>query len=298
MPRRYAILDVFTTEPLAGNPLAVVLDADGLATERMQRIAAEFNLSETVFVFPPENPLHAARVRIFTPAQELPFAGHPTVGTAVILAHRTAGPEAAGQALLVLEAAVGAIRCGVSVRRGGGHAVFDAPRSAEEAGTAPEPAVLAAALGIPTTDIGFENHIPTIFSAGNPFTFVPIRNLAAMAAIRPQATATAFTGPAGALFCYTRETVVVARQFHARMFAPRLGIAEDLATGSAAVAMAGVIRRFDALPDGGHRFIIEQGFEVGRPSLMTLEIDVAGSAIAAIRLGGDVALVGEGTLDI
>src|SRR5690606_37345313 len=128
--RPYAILDVFTETPLVGNPLAVVFDADGLDPAAMQRIAAEFNLSETVFVLPAADPGHTAKVRIFTPKAELPFAGHPTVGTAVALAARQFGPVASDvDAVVVLEEAVGPVRCGVGVRAAGAHfAEFDLPR--------------------------------------------------------------------------------------------------------------------------------------------------------------------------
>src|SRR5690242_1959316 len=113
MQRRYAILDVFTDQPLAGNPLAVVLDAEGLDDGQMRAIAAEFNLSETVFVLPPEEAHHTARVRIFTPSQELPFAGHPTVGTAVLLALRAvADGTGVEEAVIMLEEKVGPVRCG------------------------------------------------------------------------------------------------------------------------------------------------------------------------------------------
>jgi len=303
MPRRYAILDVFTDTPLAGNPLAVVPDAAGLDDVRMQAIAAEFNLSETVFCLPAENPVHTARIRIFTPRKELPFAGHPTVGTAIYLAmERLKSGAGLAETVVILEEAVGPVRCGVFLKPTsgvrGGHAIFDLPKLPEAIPNGLDREAIAAALGLVPSEIGFENHQPSVFSAGVPYAFVPVRDLAAIgkAAAQPAAWAAAFSGEASAAFLYTRSTVAVGRQFHGRCFAPTFGIAEDPATGSAVAAFAGVIRHFDAVPAGTHRHIIEQGFEMGRPSLIALEIDIEGGGIYAARIGGDAVVVAEGTL--
>ncbi len=302
MARRYAVLDVFAAVPLEGNPLAVVLDSEGLDDGAMQRIAGEFNLAETVFVLPAANPVHAARLRIFTPKRELPFAGHPTVGTAVFLAMekvKEPGASSERDLLLILEENIGPVRCGVSLNGKRGHARFTAPRlPAAEMDSAP-PDAIAAALGLTTQEIGFENHVPSVFNAGVPFAFVPVRNLAAVAQASPQATAWARAFGERAAYVYTRETEVVARQFHARMFAPSLGIAEDPATGSAAVALAGVIQRFDAHPSGTHSITIEQGFEMGRPSIIQVELDVAGAGtLEAVRVAGDAVVIARGELQI
>lgn len=300
MARRYAVLDVFTDQPLAGNPLAVVLDCDGLDDARMQAIAAEFNLSETVFVLPAEKPVHSAAIRIFTPARELPFAGHPTVGTAVLLGlERVAAGLGDSQMVLVLEERVGPVRCGVSLRGERlGHAVFDLPMLPVEGTVPPGKDMLAAALNLIQAEIGFENHYATIFDAGVPYSFVPIRNLEAIAKARanPAAWQAAF-GKGGAAFLYCREVVEAGRHFHARMFAPELGIAEDPATGSAVAALAGVIAKFDQPPGGSHRYVIEQGFEMGRPSLMNLELDMDGGAVTEGRIGGEAVVVARGTLE-
>jgi trans-2,3-dihydro-3-hydroxyanthranilate isomerase len=134
MPRRYKVFDVFTDRPLTGNPLAIVLEAEGLDTAAMQRIAREFNLSETIFILPSENPAHSARVRIFTPARELPFAGHPTIGAAVCLARlRFDGPQE-HDAVVALEEEVGLVRCGVRLSEGIGFAEFDSPKTAGHCG--------------------------------------------------------------------------------------------------------------------------------------------------------------------
>jgi trans-2,3-dihydro-3-hydroxyanthranilate isomerase len=297
----YAVLDVFTTKPLAGNSLAVIPDAAGLDDARMQAIAREFNLSETVFVFPADNPLHSARLRIFTPASELPFAGHPTVGTAVLLGRaRMGGAPGRHELVLVLEEKVGPVRCGVWVDGRAGHAIFDVPRLPEPMGGPLDREAIAAALGLLPAEIGFENHQPCAFTSGVPYSFVPVRELDTIARARVNSSAWsgAFPEPASAAYLYCRQTQQAGHSFHARMFAPGLGISEDAATGSAVAAFAGVLRRFDEPPTGSHRCVIEQGFEMGRPSLITLEVDVDKGDIAAARIGGDAVIVAEGTLHV
>jgi len=297
----YHILDVFTNQRFGGNPLAVVLGADGLEPIRMQTIAREFNLSETVFVLKAEHPAHSARVRIFTPAIEMPFAGHPTVGTAALLAQlKSAEPAGDGDALIVLEEGIGPIRVGVRLRpRVAPFAEFDAPKLPQESGTLPSPDRLAAALGLIPAEIGFENHRPTRFTAGNTFAFVPIASLEAMAKVRMASShwGSAFQDGIGA-FLYCRQTVHNTSAFHARMFAPEHGVPEDPATGSAAVGLAGVVHRFDALPDGLHKRTIEQGFEMGRPSLIELSLQVEGGKLEAVRIGGHAVRVAEGTIEV
>jgi len=301
MARRYAVLDVFTDTALAGNPLAVVRDAEGLSDERMQAIAREFNLSETVFVLPPSQPAHTARVRIFTPARELPFAGHPTVGTAILLAHDRF--DAAGgehEAVVVLEEQVGPVRCGVVLKPGeAGYAEFDVPRPPQPLSAPIERDAVAAALGLLPREVGFENHVPSGFEAGVPFVFVPVSNLDVIARAKPvpEVWGQAFGGERpGAAFVYCRDTVRHDAAFHARMFAPDMGIAEDPATGAAAAAFAGVVHRFDAPTDGRHELPIEQGVEMGRPSLIRMELEVATGAIHAVRIGGAAVKLAEGSL--
>jgi trans-2,3-dihydro-3-hydroxyanthranilate isomerase len=297
MNRRYRIFDVFTDRPFAGNQLAIVLDSEGLDESAMQVIGREFNLSETVFVLPAENPGHTARVRIFTPAQELPFAGHPTVGAAVCLAReRLAGLSGSDDAVIVLDEQVGPVRCAVKLTESGGFAEFDCPKLPEIAGAGGSKEAIAAALGLAPTEIGFENHVPSFWSAGVPYYLVPVRNMAVLAKAGPGSAAWAPAFGREAAFLYTRETEGHDHSFRARMFAPEIGIAEDPATGSAVAAFAGAIREFDALPDGSHARIVEQGFDMGRPSLIRLEMTVAAGALTAVRIGGDAVLVMEGTL--
>lgn len=300
----YHILDVFTEERFGGNPLAVVLDADELSAERMQVIAREFNLPETVFVLKAQNRAHTARVRIFTPAAELPFAGHPTVGAAILLADLrspTPSNDNGGErdSLIVLEEAIGTVRVGVRSRAGQQpFAEFDAPKLPVESGPVPSVERLAGALGLITSEIGFENHRPSLFSAGNSFVFVPVSSLEAIAKARPTATWDATLGEAGVVgaYLYCRQTVHASSAFHARMFAPAMGIPEDPATGSAAVNFAGVVQRFDAGPDGNHRRILEQGLEMGRPSFVTLSYALEGGRLTAVRIGGHAVRVADGTL--
>src|SRR5262245_37965719 len=157
MRRRYFTLDVFTTQRFAGNPLAVVLDSGGLETPAMQAIAREFNLPETVFVDPPGDPKHRARVRIFTPGRELPFPGHPTVGAAVLLAHLD-GSDAAREIVLLEQ--VGPVVCKVQPGHGGGHASFAIPKLPERLGPVPDAGKLAAALSLKESDIGIDGFVP------------------------------------------------------------------------------------------------------------------------------------------
>ncbi len=299
MPYPYVVLDVFTGRPLCGNPLAVVFDAAEFDETRMQAIAREFNLSETAFVLPAQNPVHSARLRIFTASRELPFAGHPTVGAAVALAYRAAdGNPQRYEQVVVLEEEIGPVRCGVFMKGArAGHAIFDAPRVPQSLAGEPDRDAIAAALGLIPAEIGFENHRPSTFTAGLAFTFVPVRDLAAIARLRPAPDrwSVAF-GASGGAYVYCRQTETPDGDFHARMFAPSFGFNEDPATGSAAAAFAGVVHRFDQPPPGRHRHVIEQGFEMGRPSAIVLELDVENGAIAAVRVGGDAVVVAEGSL--
>ena len=298
--RRFQTLDVFTDTALAGNPLAVVLDADGLSDSRMQAIAAEFNLSETVFVFEPRNPINTARVRIFTPKRELPFAGHPTIGTAALVAHRRAGDMLAAQDLrIVLEEAVGDVLCSARHRRG--HALaayFELPKLPERlGGNPPAKTEIAAALGLEPGDIGFGAHEPSLFSAGAPYLFVPVRSLGAVGRAAPGAMAWA-TKDGPATFLYASEVARDRSAYHARMFAPAWGVTEDPATGSAAAAFAGVVHAFDRPGDGEHTLMIEQGFEMGRPSLIALGLTIEAGALRAATIGGSVVILSSGLLEL
>lgn len=296
-------LDVFTDTRFAGNPLAVVLEADGLQPAQMAAIAREFATPETVFVMRAESAAHSARVRIFTPATEMQFAGHPTVGTAVLLAELRAPRLPGGhESIVVLEEGIGAVRVGIRLREGqAAFAEFDAPRLPEEQARLPGQERLAAALGLIPTEIGFENHRPARYSAGNSFAFVPVSNMEAITKARPNmeqwGPAFGGVGSVGA-FLYTRQCVHTSSAFHARMFAPENGIPEDPATGSAAIGLAGAIARFDELPSGTHRRNIEQGYEMGRPSLIQLTLEIAQDRLKNVRIGGQAVRVSEGMINV
>ena len=294
-------LDVFTDRAFAGNPLAVVLAADGLDAAEMQRIAREFNLAETIFVMSSQRPAHMARVRIFTPRIELPFAGHPLVGVAALLAElRT--PETNGErdALVVLETNIGTVRVGVRQRRGQtAFAEFDAPKLPEKGPRLPPQEEIAAALGLIPSEIGFANFKPVVYSAGVAFAFVPVSTLSAIRQARPvmRHWEMTFSGSVpGAVYLFTRETEHTTSHFHARMFWPEAGIVEDPATGSAAAAFAGVVQQFDGLPDGLHKRVVEQGFVMGRPSLVNLSLEIARGELGNVRIGGHSVRVSEGQL--
>lgn len=298
--RPYAIYDVFTSQRLEGNPLAVVFDAEGLDDRAMQAIATEFNLSETVFVFRPEQAGHVARLRIFTTTRELPFAGHPTVGAAVALAERAdAGDRDTVQ---VLEENVGPVRCAVRLKAGNPtFAEFDLPRKSRCLEARFDRQALADALSLKSTQIGFENHVTSLWSAGVPFVTVPLHDLAAIAAIDFDPAAWEQLAPmadgvlAGA-YVYCRGGVKHQARFHARMFSSGLGIVEDPATGSAAAALSGAIHHFDKLIDGHYPLLIEQGVEMGRPSFIHLHLDIHKGEIATARIGGAAVKLAAGEL--
>ena len=296
-------LDVFTERRFGGNPLAVVHDADRLDGKQMQVIARELNLSETVFLLKPENPAHSAKVRIFTPGRELPFAGHPTVGTAVLLADlRSPLVNGERDAIIALEEGIGTVRVGVRLRANQApYAEFDAPKLPEKTGTLAARDRLADALGLLPREIGFENHTPLRIAAGNRFAFIPVVSLEAIGRARLSTALWQGTFPQNeidGIYLYTRQCVHTGSAFHARMFAPQLGVPEDPATGSAAVGFAGVVHEFDGLPDGVHRRVIEQGHEMGRPSAITLTLVVEGGKLATVRIGGHAIRVVEGLIEI
>jgi trans-2,3-dihydro-3-hydroxyanthranilate isomerase len=296
---KFHTLDVFTEKPLAGNPLGVVHDADPLDTQTMQMIARELNLSETVFVMAPKNPAHTARIRIFTPTRELPFAGHPTVGTAVLIAEQRFGTREEREAIVVLEEEVGPVRCGVRIQPGRTTtAEFDVPKLPQDGGRSPAREKLGVALGLMPSDIGWQHHKPTVFSAGVEFTFVPVRDRDALQSARAVPSAWRDTFGTHGVYIYTGLPPETGRAFRARMFDPSAGIPEDPATGSAAAAFAGVLARFDALADGRHVVPIEQGIEMGRPSLVMLEIEMSAGRLTGARIGGTAVVVCEGTMRI
>lgn len=303
MARPYCIYDVFTDKKLCGNPLAIVFDADGLDDQTMQAIAGEFNLSETVFVLPSVNAAHLAKIRIFTTSRELPFAGHPTVGTAIALAERAhEGRDRPLDIVSVLDEKIGPVRCAVSLRKDeAGFAEFDLPKTSSQLHFSVDREAIADALGLQQSDLCFGNHVPSIWSAGVPFLLIPVNSLSAMENIEfdPQLwerTAPFCEGALTSAYAYCRGGMHHASHFHARKFSPDMGV-EDPATGSAVAALSGAIQHFDGLGDGHHPMLIEQGMEMGRPSFIHLHIDCKEDKVFRARIGGKAVRIASGILD-
>jgi len=299
MARRFVTLDVFTEEAFAGNPLAVVIDAEGLDMDGMQAIAREFNLSETVFVMPATEPRQRADIRIFTPARELPFAGHPTVGTAVLLALMDQGGQP-GAVAFGLKEKVGIVPCAVEVENDRkGSARFRLPRLPFTWGEGKEASDCAWALGLDPTEVGFDRHVPSRHSAGVAYDLVPLASLDALARAKPRGEA--FDKAFGdsdhpSAYVYARVPNEGSLRFRARMFGPGMGIAEDPATGSAAAAFAGALMQCEPLGDGEHDIVIEQGFEMGRPSIISLQMTIKDGALVSAEIGGQAVVVSRGEL--
>jgi trans-2,3-dihydro-3-hydroxyanthranilate isomerase len=297
----FVTADVFTDRPFGGNPLAVFLDARGLDDALMQAIAREMNLSETVFVLPPQDARHTRRLRIFTPATELPFAGHPTVGTAVVLAETGALGGAAER--MVLEEEVGPVEVTIdrgADDRGAGRAtaaVLTSPRLSAAGPALPEPSTLARVLGLPVSAVAEAGVPPGGYEAGVPFAIVPVRDPAALSAIRLDLAAwrdVLADAWAPHLYAVTMEDWATGREIRARMFAPAMGIAEDPATGAAAAALAGFLADRQRLADGEVRWTIRQGEKMGRPSEIALEADISGGRLARVRIGGKAVIMSRG----
>lgn len=290
----YMTLDVFTNRKFTGNQLAVLLDAQGLSRDQMQAITREFNYAESTFVLPPENPENTARVRIFTPGYEMPFAGHPTVGTAIAIA-KARGLK--GQIRLELNA--GVFPVDVEIRGEGGFAEFENPNLPVVNGAAPATDALAAALSIPAASIDTRAHQPRRAGAGVDYIYVraPIEAVR-QAKVNSGAWDALRLDRIVGVYLYDEGGEAPDAHYHARMFAPDAGVTEDAATGSAAAGFPAQIFAADGLNDGVHRWVIEQGVEMGRPSRIKATVAVAGGAIKSVRIGGDAVFVATGHLSI
>jgi len=305
MKLNFVTVDVFTNRQFGGNPLAVVTNAEGLSTERMQGIAAEFNLSETTFVLPPEDSAHAAQVRIFTPKAELPFAGHPSVGTAYVLARagESYGRKISGDRI-AFEMIAGIVDIGIT--REAGHVV--ATRL-----TAPQPLSLgeevpvetiAAACSLKPSDFKMSVHRPRVASCGTPFMFAELtsREALASAAPRPEAFARDFSrGKATGVHLYVQASEGAKLEdcdIQSRMFAPLHGISEDPATGSAAVALIGLLAHVRPERDLVLSKTIGQGFDMGRPSILEASADKKAGQVTATHVGGRCVPVMTGVIDL
>lgn len=284
-------VDVFTRTRFGGNPLAVVLEADALDDVQMQAVAREFNYSETTFVRRPADPVHAAEVRIFTPTTEVPFAGHPNVGTAYVLASLGIG---GGAETLVFEEKAGLVRARILRLAGALDSVELTAPQALQLGRAVDAAAVARCLSLAPGDILSDRHPPRIASVGLPFLVVEIADRAALARARADAAAFGDILPAdGAdaiyLYCRQRDARDGAADLTARMFAPFDGLPEDPATGSATGAACAMLAAIEGTPS--RRFAVAQGVDMGRPSLIAVEV-----APDAVRIAGACVPVMSGVL--
>lgn len=289
-------LDVFTTNAFTGNPLAVVLEAAALHEDRMQEIAAEFNLSETVFVLPPEDKANTARLRIFTPVRELAFAGHPTVGTAILLAELSGIKDE-----VRLEEGVGLVPVRLDMRDGGVFAEFSAAVMPEPWTDVPSDSNIAAALSLKEHQLGSGTHRASVFDPGNhPVLYVPLKDRAALAAAKTSIADWAALGAAGAFlaYLYCEGEPGSGVDYHARAFAPLSGIAEDPATGSAAAGFPGPLLSYEGPWEGTRAWGIMQGEDMGRASRIELEADAARGGLTAVRVGGHAVKVTSGNLEL
>ncbi len=297
---RYHTADIFTSVPFGGNQLAVLPDARGLTSDQMLAIAREFNYSESTFVLPPDDPSHTRKVRIFTPAGELPFAGHPTVGTAHVLAAIGEVPLTGDSTTIVLEEGVGPVP--VRIRAEGGKPVFcqlSVAKLPEVLPPIPTRESLAPMLSLEVDDLLDGAFHPQAVSCGVPFSFVPLRNRDAVrrAKLRLDRWEELLAShPSNMVMVFALDAEDPAHDVRARMFGPGAGVPEDPATGSACAALGGYLGMRDPRRDGTLRWIAEQGYEMGRPSQLEIETDKAAGAITAVRVGGRSVMMCEGTL--
>jgi trans-2,3-dihydro-3-hydroxyanthranilate isomerase len=296
----FITVDVFTDRKFGGNPLAVVPDAAALTGAQMQAIAGEFNLAETTFVLPPQAPAHTAQVRVFTPRAELPFAGHPNIGTAYVLA--TEG-QRAGRALaepLVFEEKAGLVR--LDVIKDGTLAIGArlAPPQSLHRGDDLDPEIMAAACSLAASDIETANHRPCIASCGIPLVFVELKTRAVLASARPRTEVFTKHLPAERitgvlLYVHDRRGGF---DLQVRMFAPLYGVPEDPATGSGNVALAGLLASLRPEPDLQLVLRIAQGADMGRPSLLEASAEKRGGKIVGMSIGGRCVPMMRGVLEV
>jgi trans-2,3-dihydro-3-hydroxyanthranilate isomerase len=298
----FVTVDVFTQERFAGNPLAVFPDARGVSDEAMQKIAAEFGYSEITFVLPPEDPAHDARVRIFTPTAEIPFAGHPNVGTAFVLGQESHLFGRAIGDVLRFEEKAGLVE--VVLRRDGATVVGATIRAPQPLiiGDAVPADVIQACAGLPEGALRLDRHPPRSVSVGLPFVVAEVSDLKTLARARPSLAAfgdaAAAYGPSPhefSLFLYVRDRDDP-WHLRARMFAPLDNVIEDPATGSASGALSAFLATLDTASDGTFQILIEQGVEMGRRSLIEVTVEKAAGTVGDVRIGGRCVSVMEGRI--
>lgn len=296
---RYHLVDVFTGERFGGNPLAVFTNGRGVSTELMQQIAKELNLSETTFVLPPDDLADDWRVRIFTPANEMPTAGHPTIGTAFVLAREHLVNITPETPTIRLEENVGVIPVTFDFDDHG-HLLITMQQPLPRFGPVfDDRRDIAELLSLDVGDL--EDAPLEVVSCGVPFLMVPLRTLNAVARVRYRLDVWErllrdFAAPQALVFA--RQAVRPEAHLHARMFAPHMGILEDPATGSAAGPLGCYLVRCGWAPGSPASFVCEQGFEIGRPSFLHITIEHSGGQISRVSVGGQCVYIGEGAIEI
>lgn len=296
----FVTVDVFTDRAYGGNQLAVFPDARGIPEELLSPIAREFNYSETTFCYPPANPAHTRRVRIFTPGAEVPFAGHPTIGTAHVLVATGAVKPKGNVAEIVLEEGVGPVSVRVELENG--EPVFAQLSVAKLPEVGPQPpsrGVLADILSLEAGDIGFGGQGAQAISCGLPFLIVPVRDVSAVSRSRVRMERwenTLQTYWARDVMVFAADPDTGPGHYRARVYVPGFNVPEDAATGSANACLAGYLALRAAEPDAKFTWTVDQGVEMGRPSRLRIEADKADGAITAVRVGGASVVVSEGTM--
>jgi trans-2,3-dihydro-3-hydroxyanthranilate isomerase len=297
MGYRYYICDVFTDTRFGGNQLAVLPEAQGLSDRQMQQVAREFNFSESAFVLPAEQG-HTRRVRIFTPTAEVPFAGHPNIGTAFVLAAMGAFGPIDSSSTVTFEEKAGLVPITIHQRQGTLWCQLSAPKRLSLGNTVPAE-VLAAAVSLAPEDVVVTTHQPQVASVGLPFLVAELRDRSALERARvsgPGFDALVARGVVPDVHLYTRSGDEF--DIRARMFAPFDGVPEDPATGSANCALAGLLSHYAAATDGSTSWRIAQGVEMGRPSVLEAGADKRGGVVVATRVGGTSVLVSEGLIEV
>lgn len=298
----YVTADVFTDQRFGGNPLAVLPDARGLSTEQMLAITREFNYSESTFVLPPEHDGESCRVRIFTPGGEVPFAGHPTVGTAIVLTSIGALPLTGDETHLVLGEEVGPVPVMVRARDGQPYfARLSVAQLPTEEAPAVDEASIAEVLSLSPDDLLGGDYPARVASCGLPFLLVPLRTREAVARARVrldrwESTLRGTTGSEVMVFAMDAEAPDA--DVRARVFVPGLSVPEDPATGSACAALGGYLAARTPRDGGTLRWIVEQGLEMGRPSRLEVEAEKDGGRISAVHVGGAAVLVCRGEITV